>query len=361
MPHPTRILLADDSAVIRRLLAEAISADPELEVALAVRNGEQAVAKYSSARPDVVLLDVEMPVMNGIQAAGEIRRLDPHVPIIMFSALTVKGGEATLDALSRGASDYVAKPSGVGHVGEALRYIRGELLQKIKQWGARRRQQRVPAAPVVRPLVAATASFPEHTQPADILAIGASTGGPNALTQLMTELPADFPLPVVITQHMPPVFTTSFAERLDRTCPLRVREGTEGAVVRPGEAWVAPGDYHMRVVSAGTDRVLTLSQDAPEHSCRPAVDVMFRSVAQVYGPHILAVVLTGMGYDGADGCHAIRELGGTVIAQDEATSAVWGMPRAVVDAGLAQHVLPLGAIAKEICSSIRPGQLVGAR
>jgi two-component system, chemotaxis family, protein-glutamate methylesterase/glutaminase len=190
--------------------------------------------------------------------------------------------------------------------------------------------------------------------PVQVVAIGVSTGGPNALADVVGRLPADFPVPLVIVQHMPPMFTRLLAERMSAQFPIRVQEGSSGSVLQPGQAWIAPGDHHMIVVRDGLHARLLLHQDPPENSCRPAVDVLFRSVAKTFGPHSLAVILTGMGQDGLRGCEAVREAGGQILAQDEATSVVWGMPGAVARAGLADRVLPLSRIADEILSRVQP-------
>ncbi|MCA9033624.1 MAG: chemotaxis response regulator protein-glutamate methylesterase [Planctomycetaceae bacterium] len=368
-----RVLLADDSTVTRRILMEAISGESDMEVVGAAQNGEEAVALFNAHKPDVALFDVDMPKLNGIEALKAIRMTCQSVPVIMFSTLTVRGGEATLDALASGASDYVAKPTGVGHVDKAMEYLRSDVIPKLRQWGKvyKSKRESAPSAPVssaasrpsaavaIRPARLSDGRPPIKTSgkkrngPIHVLAIGASTGGPNALAEIVAKLPADLGVPVLITQHMPPLFTQLLAERLDRCSGLTVREGYDGAVVKPGQAWVAPGDHHMVVARAPSGVVLRLNQAAPENSCRPAVDVMFRSVAQVYAGNSLAVVLTGMGKDGAAGCLQLSNAGGGVIVQDEDTSIVWGMPRAVAEAGVADAVLPLGEIARAIVSRIR--------
>ncbi len=370
MPDLIRVLLADDSTVTRRILTEAISAESDLEVVGAAQNGEEAIAFFRAQKPDVVLLDIDMPGVNGIEALRAIRKISVSIPVIMFSTLTVRGGEATLDALAAGATDYVAKPTGVGHVDKALDYLRGEVIPKIRQWGKRHKSKReMNVAPPVRaskPAVAiGTARKLSEGRPPvqtaarrrsgsiNILAIGSSTGGPNALADIIAKLPADLGIPIVIAQHMPPIFTQLLAERLDRCSGLTVREGVDGAALRAGEVWVAPGDYHMTVARQGTSVVIKTNQEAPENSCRPAVDVLFRSVADVYGANSLAVVLTGMGKDGTQGCHKLSSCGAGIIVQDEATSVVWGMPRSVAEAGIAEAILPLQDIAAAIVTRVR--------
>lgn len=386
MSRIIKVMIADDSSVTRRVVSEAITREPDMELVGAARDGEEAVAFFRSQNPDLVLLDVDMPTLNGIEALKAIRRLHDSVPVIMFSALTIKGGEATLDALSAGATDYLAKPTGVGHVNQAMEYLRQELIPKVRMWGARFQLRQGKAAQTAAVSVkndgttitvepngdryapgsssfALTLSKPPITPspqalrrrnvPIRVLAIGASTGGPNALAELMGLLPDDLGVPVLITQFMPPLFTQLLAERLDRGSRLKVREAFDGAVLRPDEAWVAPGDFHMVVTREGTDTILRTNKNAPENSCRPAVDVMFRSIADVYGASTLACVLTGMGRDGTAGAQVLAKTGACILAQDEASSEVWGMPRSVYEAGVADAVLNLKDMAAAITTRIR--------
>ncbi|MEZ6063441.1 MAG: chemotaxis response regulator protein-glutamate methylesterase [Planctomycetaceae bacterium] len=342
MSASINVLIADDSAVIRRMVGEALSNTPGVNVIAVARNGRQAVELKEAKHPDVVLLDIEMPEMDGITALREIRKTDRRTPVIMFSSLTARGAEATLEALSKGASDYVTKPVCSGSIQDSIKYVREQLVPVVLHWGRRFSEQRpklVPASPPVTiPEVPRSARTPE------IIAIGSSTGGPNALADVLSQLPGDLRVPIVIVQHMPPLFTKLLAERLDRSCPLTVREGTDRTPIRPGEVWIAPGDFHMTVaVRDGISR-LELNQGSKENSCRPAVDVLFRSVAEQFGGRSLGVVLTGMGKDGAEGCRLLKSKGAPIIVQDEATCVVWGMPRAVQEAGLADSVLPLPEI-----------------
>jgi len=341
-----KVLVADDSAVVRRLLTSVIEADTSLEVVGVAQNGRIALQKIEQLRPDVVTLDIEMPEMDGLAALKELRRTNRSLPVIMFSTLTERGAAATLDALSFGASDYVTKPANVGSVTEAMKRVEQDLIPKIKSLCHRR----VPAAaapPPPPPLRTPVVAGPT-TSTIDVIAIGSSTGGPNALASVLPALPASLRVPVVITQHMPPVFTRLLAQRLDGQVALRVREAEEGAVLQPGTVLIAPGDHHMVLRRVGTSVQVHLDQGPQVNYCRPAVDVMLDSVAQVYGGSVLTVILTGMGHDGRDGCATLRRLGANVIAQDQATSVVWGMPGAVVSAGLATHVLPLDAIGPKV-------------
>ncbi|HEX9111018.1 MAG TPA: chemotaxis response regulator protein-glutamate methylesterase [Terriglobales bacterium] len=339
--QPVRVFIVDDSAVTRRLLIEALASDPEIEVAGTAGNGTLALARIPEVQPDLITLDIEMPGMDGLATITEIRKLYPKLPVIMFSSLTERGAAATLDALARGASDYVTKPTNAGSVEGARARARQELIPKIKSLCAVRGKFPQPLpSPAVVPFRAPVRI--------DIVAIGTSTGGPNALAELIPQFPADFPVPIVIVQHMPPLFTRLLADRLNRAARLTVQEGQEGNRVERGQVWIAPGDQHMTVARKGADVVLALTQYPPENFCRPAVDVLFRSVAQTYGANVLAVVLTGMGSDGTRGAHVIRDAGGEVIVQDEATSVVWGMPGSVVAASLADRICPLTNIVPEV-------------
>ncbi len=354
------VLVVDDSVVIRRLITDALAEDPDIRVVGTAPNGRVALTKIDQLRPDLVTLDIEMPVMNGLETLREIRKVQPRLPVIMFSTLTASGATATLDALSAGASDYVTKPANVGSIADSIRSVRDQIIPRIHALCARPgpappRRSRPPAAPPFngRPRAASGAFSGTATavRPAirldrvDVVAIGCSTGGPDALSKVVRALPATLAVPVVVVQHMPPVFTKMFADRLDRTAGLSVVEATSDLPVKAGTVYIAPGDFHLEVVRRGTEVVTKLSSGPPENFCRPAVDVLFRSVAKAYGGATLAVILTGMGQDGKRGAEQLRTLGAEIVAQDEATSVVWGMPGAVTAAGLATAVLPLDEIA----------------
>ena len=346
-----RILIADDSAVMRSLLRAVVSSDAGLEVAGTAADGQAALGAIETLRPDLVLLDVEMPVMDGLVTLRKLRAQGHRMPVIMCSSLTQRGAKVTIEALASGASDYVAKPAGQSGREAAMQTLTQDLIPKIQALTSQP-QPALPGAARI-PLLAPMAPF--KAQPVEsiptALAIGVSTGGPAALDILLPGLPANFPLPVLIVQHMPELFTKLFAERLNGRCALQVREAVEGEPVRAGSMYIAKGNWHMEVLSGariGLPPTLHLSQGRPENHCRPAADVLFRSAAAVYGAGVLAVVLTGMGTDGMLGARFIREHGGSVLAQDQASSAVWGMPGAVANAGLAHKVLPLNAIAAEI-------------
>jgi two-component system, chemotaxis family, protein-glutamate methylesterase/glutaminase len=364
------VLVVDDSVVIRRLVTNVLSDDADIDVVGTASSGRIALSKIRQLKPDIVTLDVEMPDMNGLEALVELRKLYPRLPVIMFSSVTERGAAATLDALSKGANDYVTKPSAVGSVDEAVASVRRQLVPKIKvlaDWAAagprgRSEGRVVPPAPVPRAAKPAPVAVPrERTSPGssrvDVVAIGVSTGGPDALTEVLPRLPGDLPVPILIVQHMPPVFTRLFAERLASRCALAVGEARDGDPVRPGCIYIAPGDYHMTVVrdEDGDLRIAT-GQEAPESWCRPAVNVLFRSVADVYGGNSLAVVLTGMGQDGLLGAQRLHGEGAQIVVQDEPSSIVWGMPGAIANRGLAESIVPLDGVSDEIIRRVAAGR-----
>ena len=346
-----RVLVVDDSVVVRKVLSDLLSSHPATEVAGTAASGDLALAKLDQLKPDVITLDIEMPGRNGLDTLAEIRKRYPRLPVIMFSTLTERGAKATLDALALGATDYATKPSNTGSLLEAQEQIRRELIAKILGLHPAPAPAPAPAA-APRPIL----HRPPVHQRIDVVAIGTSTGGPNALAELIPHLPKDFPVPIVVVQHMPALFTKMLAERLNANSQLLVREGVAGMVLEPGSAWVAPGGHHLIVSRENGKFVLGLNQQPPENSCRPSVDVLFRSIAKVYGPHALAVVMTGMGADGALGTVAIRRAGGEIFVQDEASSVVWGMPGAVVAAGAADCVFPLKSLAPEIVRRVSQRQ-----
>jgi two-component system chemotaxis response regulator CheB len=326
----------------------------------AAADGESALRLIESLRPDLVLLDVEMPVMNGLMTLRQMRARNLRPPVIMCSALTQRGARVTIESLASGAADYVAKPSNQLGPAVAIQNLAHELLPKIFALTNRS----APAAPQPTQSPVATLRSLLTGDPAQLLnqtitatphvvVIGISTGGPAALDTLLPSLPVNFPLPVLVVQHMPELFTNLLAERLHDRCPLAVREAATGDPVRPGTIYIARGNWHLEVVTpkphiSVLTASLNLTQGSLENHCRPAVDVLFRTASKIYGSGVLGIVMTGMGSDGLNGARIIRQNGGTVLAQDQASSAVWGMPGAVAQAGLAQKVLPLNAIAPEI-------------
>jgi two-component system chemotaxis response regulator CheB len=438
MTVPVRILVVDDSVVIRKLLSTTLGEIAGLEVVATAALGKIALARIPQCNPDVVILDVEMPEMDGIETLKQIRKIAPRLPVIMFSTRTERGAVATIEALTSGASDYVAKPSNTGSVVTAMARVREEMVPKIFALTAGRSatasapppaaggQAPIPpspppaagAPPVQSHLLTTqlptfgpttrfgtTSSLPSlahvpATTPAttsqiglrtlpiptvsrtgrstanpiiiadgpirlhravgprpviEIVAIGASTGGPNALSVMLGQLPADFPVPIVIVQHMLASFTRPFADRLAQQCRLKIVEAAVGDVLAPGCAYIARGDHHLIVERHAGRAGLAMNQDAPENFCRPAADVLFRSVARSHGAGALAVVLTGMGHDGLSGCGAIREAGGDIIVQDEASSVVWGMPGFIARAGLASQVIAIDQLAGELRRRVSHG------
>ncbi|ABS01811.1 two-component system chemotaxis response regulator CheB [Kineococcus radiotolerans] len=365
MSQRIKVLTVDDSVVVRRLVTDVLASDPAIEVVGTAANGKLALEKILQLKPDVVTLDIEMPVMDGLEAIKEIRKIDRRLPVIMFSTLTERGATATLEALSSGASDYVTKPANVGSVAESMESVRQQLIPKIKALVPHLGHlaappaapaPSAPAATPARPATPVTTRTPTGAAKTPrALVIGSSTGGPEALSAVLAKLPATLGVPVLVTQHMPPVFTRLYAQRLDKSSALRVVEATDGEPVVAGTVYVAPGDFHMEVARRGPQMVIKLHQGPAENFCRPAVDVMLRSAVAAFGGELLAVILTGMGSDGKLGCKDIAAAGGQVLAQDEATSVVWGMPGAVTREGIADEVLPLSAIADAIQRRLGPG------
>lgn len=362
MPNKIRVLVVDDAVVMRKLIGDVIASDSALELVGVAANGRIALQKIPQVNPDIITMDVEMPEMDGVQAVREIRKLYPRMPVIMFSTLTQRGAETTIDALSAGATDYVTKPANVGSVGESINRLKADLVPRLKTH-CRGKLVSLPLPTMIK-VPAAVSSLavngaghtpakvvtarPSGPQQVLVLCVGASTGGPNALADLFQSLTRPVPVPVVVVQHMPPVFTRILAERIEKNSRIRCHEATEGQEIVPGQIFLAPGGFHLEVVRDGARFRAHLHEGLPENSCRPAVDVLFRSVARSFGSGSLAVVLTGMGQDGLRGSESIREAGGRVIAQDEATSVVWGMPGHVAQAGLADAILPLPEIGPEI-------------
>ena len=373
-----RVMVVDDSAVIRGLITRMLEADPEVSVAASVGNGQLAVNQLTRkpGEIDVVILDIEMPVMDGLTALPLLLKADPAIKVIIASTLTKRNAEISLKALSLGATEYVPKPSTAREL-SGENGFRRELIDKVKNLGilhraaigkpvslrsatapapapggSGARPARAPASPAADSpqgwkinrsgeIVLRKASLVKP----DILAIGSSTGGPQALFEFLKGLPKTINLPIVITQHMPATFTSILAEHITRMTGWPCSEAKNGDLVETGKILLAPGDYHMIVTQKGPQRIVTINQDAPENFCRPAVDPMLRSVVKVYGPRVFTVILTGMGNDGARGAKQVVDAGGTVIAQDEKTSVVWGMPGAAASSGVCSAVLPISELA----------------
>lgn len=358
---PYRVMVVDDSAVIRGLLTRSLEKDPVIKVVASVGNGELALKALERHDIEVVILDIEMPVMDGLTALPKLLASQPGLQVIMASTLTRKNAEVSLRALQAGAADYIPKPSSTSELTGADVFQR-ELLEKVKALAKAARPSR-PAAVSVRAADGrAKASMPASLVPKRtislrkasaalprIIAIGSSTGGPQALLEVLRDMAARVKLPILITQHMPATFTTLLAEHIARATGVPCAEGKDGEMVTAGRIYLAPGNYHMVVESQGASTVIRLNQNPPENFCRPAVDPMLRSLARIYGSSLLTIILTGMGSDGQKGATEVVEAGGTVIAQDEATSVVWGMPGAVATSGLCSAVLPI----QEIGPSVR--------
>jgi two-component system chemotaxis response regulator CheB len=349
-----RVLVVDDSVVIRRLVTQALEHDPELEMVGTASNGAIGLQRIPQFNPDVITLDIEMPDMDGLEMLRHVRCNFPQMRVIMFSTLTERGAAKTLEALTLGADDYVAKVSNEGSLDVSMARLREEMIPKIKQFFRRAPQGQVPSRPdrdsvpaalLARRSMAVGQSLKLRPK---VVVIGVSTGGPTALGAILPKLPADYPLPVLVVQHMPPLFTRFLAERLNSTCQLSVAEATHGRLVEPGEILLAPGDFHMKLALNEELVHVFLDQSPRLNSCRPAVDALFASAAQVYGGAALAVILTGMGQDGLRGAQILKAQGASILVQDEASSVVWGMPGAVANAGLADRVLPLDEVVPQI-------------
>lgn len=362
--RPVRVLVVDDSVVVRRLVTDILSRQDGIEVVGTAPNGRIALQKIPQVSPDLVTLDVEMPEMDGIETLKAIRATHRDLPVVMFSTLTERGAAVTIDALIHGANDYVTKPANVGSVEESMARVAADLTPRIHALCGRTDGVR----PVVRPPAAAPApvtsrpdaeGHPPVGPPSrvDLVVIGVSTGGPNALAELLPVLPGDLPVPVLIVQHMPAMFTRLLAERLDAHSALSVREATGGERIGPGECWIAPGDRHLEVTGSPDALALRIHDGEKENSCRPAVDVLFRSAAAVTGRHTLGIVMTGMGRDGQRGAQDVAREGGRVIVQDEASSIVWGMPGSVVEAGCADDVVALADLAEQIAERAAFGRV----
>lgn len=343
---PVRVLVVDDSVVMRRVVARALERDPAIARTDFAANGRLALDKIRHSRPDVVVLDLEMPELDGFGTLSELRRTHPDLPVVLFSSLDERGAASTLDALSLGAVDFVLKPT-ASSVELAEAYVVEYLAPLVKGLAAPREALGtfVPAA-----------AAPGPRAPLQVVVVGISTGGPDALSVLLAGLPASFPVPLLVVQHMPPVFTRLLAERLDRGSPLSVGEAVQGEQVRPGHVYLAPGGRHLALARSGSIVQVALGDGPPENSCRPAADVLFRSAAAVFGAGVLGVVMTGMGSDGLIGCQAVRAAGGQVVVQDPASCVIGSMPSSVVRAGLAQAALPIEALGAGLVDRVTAGR-----
>ncbi len=357
MTTALRVLVVDDSVAVRRALSDAIEREPGLAVCGAAPNGLLGLELVARTKPQVVVLDLEMPVMDGLEFLTRVRASHPRLPVVVFSGVVGHANEATLEALWRGASDYVLKPQGLS-AEETAAYLGRELFPRLRALAGRppvdarpRRPLGPSALPTERLRPGAPAIPPPVTGPdplPSVVVVGASTGGPRALAAALGSLPGDFPIPVAVVQHMPAEMSEFFASGLANSCELPVRLAGDRERMSPGVLWVAAGGAHLVLEHDGPHARFRLDPGPEVNGCRPAVDPLFRSAARVFGSGVLAVVLTGMGQDGLEGARAVREAHGRVLVQDEATSVVWGMPGAVARAGLANAVLPLGALGDEL-------------
>ena len=348
--QPVRVIVVDDSLVIRGFITRALDSDPAFKVVASASNGQIAVDTLQRTPADVIILDIEMPIMDGLTAIPKLKAIDPAVQIVMASTLTQRNAEISIKALALGATDYLPKPS--AREMAVPNDFQRDLREKVKTLGAiawkkgvRQTSVRATpafaAAPVEKKQIAL---LPLSIQKPDVIAIGSSTGGPQALFDVIKVMGANLPQPILVTQHMPPSFTAILADHISKQCNVTCTEGKDGEVIRSGHYYIAPGDFHMLIVKKPEGVVLRLVKDPQENFCRPAVDPMLRSLVEVYGGRILTVILTGMGQDGCKGSEVVVKAGGCVIAQDEATSVVWGMPGAVATAGLCSAVSPVGEI-----------------
>lgn len=356
MMQRIRVLVVDDSAVICKIISDCFKTDPEIEVCATAHTGLAALERVSECKPDVITLDIEMPEMDGLETLRRIRATDTQTPVIMFSKFTSAGAVATLEALEIGANDFVPKPYTREGAVSARQQVKSQLAVRIRSLGRAARQGRggslASSSDTTSTTTAPSPLFLPH--PVKAVGIAVSTGGPKVLLHLVQHLLPELSVPIFITQHMPPVFTGLLAERLSSRGPIPAYEASDGLAVSGGNIYIAPGDHHLAVDRHGEHLVTRVHQGPHENSCRPSADVMFRSLADVYGPHVLAIVMTGMGNDGKKGCEHLKSLGAGVIAQDERSSIVWGMPRAVVSAGIVDEILTPLEIAARINQTIKP-------
>jgi len=356
-----RVLVVDDTIMYRKVVGDILAEMPGIEVVGTANNGKIALTRIASLKPDLITLDVEMPIMNGLETLEEIQKSYPDVGVIMLSTLTKRGSEITMRALELGAFDFIAKPD-AEVMQENVQMLRSAIGPRVKAFAKRlelrlllKQRQRPVGAVAPAPVSAAPAvlASSRRTGKSKVVAIGISTGGPNALTKMLPQLPK-LGVPIFVVQHMPPVFTKSLAESLDAKCQYEVREAENNEIVRPDVIYIAPGGKHMRVASGtGGTKIIQVTDDPPENNCKPAVDYMFRSVAREYGALSTGVIMTGMGGDGTLGLKVLKSFGAVTIGQDEESCVVYGMPKTAVEAGVVDVVSPLQTIASEIVRTVR--------
>ncbi len=366
---PIKVLVVDDTILYRKVISDILMAEDDIEVVGTAGNGRIAISRIASLQPDLLTLDIEMPVCDGLGVLEYLRANHPRISAIMLSSLTRRGGEMTMKALELGAFDFIPKPDG-GTMRENQALIREALVPKIRAFarrlslqrllhehrdsGAASRPKGVQKKPTPEPPGPAVATR-KRALPSAIISIGISTGGPNALARMLPMLPASIGVPIVIVQHMPPVFTKSLAESLDNKCSLRVKEGEDGETLQNNVVYIAPGGKQMKIVAgtgSGHGRI-KITDDAPENNCKPSADYLFRSVASLYRERVTGVIMTGMGNDGAKGLRLIKRHGAPVIAQDESSCVVYGMPKEAVNAGVVDIQVPLDQIAAEIVKTTK--------
>ena len=375
---PIKVLIVDDTILYRKVIGDILKSEKDIEVVGTANNGKIAISRIASLKPDLLTLDIEMPVCNGLEVLEYLRHNHPHIGAIMLSSLTRKGGDMTIKALELGAFDFMPKPEG-GSMAENQAFIKNDLIAKIKMYARRQSSHRrfkgiSPATPPVKAsqttgtarttataTVKAKTAAPGQTVAAKkrslastIIAIGISTGGPNALTRMMPMLTAPIGAPIVIVQHMPPLFTKSLADSLNSKCSITVKEAEDGEILKNDVAYIAPGGKQMKIAAhPGGHGKVKITDDAPENNCKPSADYLFRSVASIYKERATGVIMTGMGNDGTKGLRLIKRHGSPVIAQDEASCVVYGMPKEAVNAGVVDISLPLDRIAAEIIKTTK--------
>ncbi len=354
---PIRVLVVDDTVVFRSIISKVLSTIPGIEVVGTAANGKIALTKLAELKPDLLTLDLEMPELDGVGVLRQLRKDNSDVGAIVLSGTSGEGAAATMEALKLGAFDFTAKPQGCGEA-ENLKKLQQDLQPKIEAFARQKSVQKILHAPASSPQGATPstsasvptrpASEPTRRSQIDVVAIGISTGGPQALNQVLPQFPANFSKPVLIVQHMPALFTKSLADDLNARCAIAISEAVDGQPVRPGEVLIAPGGKQMKVVGTRNNATIKVTDDAPEAGCCPSVNYMFRSIDTVYGGNSIGLIMTGMGNDGTEGCRDLKRRGATIIAQDEASCVVFGMPRALVEEGIADFVLPLDTITAKL-------------
>ena len=368
--EPLRVLVVDDTVVYRKVVSDILEDLPDVKVVGVAHNGKIAMSKLATLQPDILTLDIEMPEMNGLEVLAQMRKEAPNVGAIVLSTLTQRGGDMTIKALDLGAFDFIPKPE-TGSMEQSKEEVKKAIVPMLKAFARRKEIRHIlmgkkcsgtagwikerGAAPFESIADRMSAIRSAGRSKSEIVGIGISTGGPNALAQMLPKLPADLNVPVLIVQHMPPVFTQSLAKSLDARCSLTVKEATDGESLEPNKILIAPGGKHMKVVAGldGKTRIVRVSDDPPENSCRPSVDYLFRSIAYLYVGRATGVIMTGMGSDGTKGLQLMKKNGAAVIAQDEASCVVYGMPREAVDADVVDVIAPLDQMAQVIAGTVR--------